>query len=129
MVSCYCCGPGSSVSIVTGYGLDGPVIESRWRRDSPHLSRPALGPTQLSVQWVLSLSPGVKSGRDVTLTPHLLLVPWSRKGRAIPLLPLWAVRPVQSLSAGTRVVFTYFICLKVFHLSHSDPFLPVGLAP
>ena len=26
----YLTGPGSSVSIVTGYGLDGPVIESRW---------------------------------------------------------------------------------------------------
>ena len=41
--------------------------------------------------------PGVKSGRGVTLTPHPLLVPWSWNGRAIPLLPLWAVRPVQSL--------------------------------
>jgi len=50
--------------------------------------------------------PGVKSGRNVRLTPHPLLVPWSRKGRAIPLLPLWAVRPVQSLSACTRVHFT-----------------------
>jgi len=40
--------------------------------------------------------PGVKSGLGVTLTPHLLLVPWSRKGRAIPLLPLWTVRPVQA---------------------------------
>jgi hypothetical protein len=47
--------------------------------------------------------PGVKSGRDVTLTPHPLLVPWSRKSRAIPLLLLWAIRPVQSLSACTRV--------------------------
>jgi hypothetical protein len=27
--------------------------------------------------------------------------------RAIPLLPLWAVRPVQSLSACTRVHFTF----------------------
>jgi hypothetical protein len=27
--------------------------------------------------------------------------------RAIPLLPLWAVRPVQSLSACTRVTFTF----------------------
>jgi len=44
--------------------------------------------------------PGVKSGRSATLTPHPVLVPWSRKGRAIPLLPLWAVRPVQSLSAN-----------------------------
>ena len=51
--------------------------------------------------------PGVKSGRVVTLTPHPLLVPWSWKSRAIPLLPLWAVRPVQSLSACTRVYITY----------------------
>ena len=49
--------------------------------------------------------PGVKIGRGVMLTPHPLLVPWSRKGRAIPLLPLWAVRPVQSLSACTTVHF------------------------
>jgi len=47
--------------------------------------------------------PGVKSGRGVMLTPNRLLVPWSRKSRAIPLLPLWAVQPVQSLSACTRV--------------------------
>jgi len=26
------CGPGSSVDIATGYGLDGPGIESQWRR-------------------------------------------------------------------------------------------------
>jgi len=43
----------------------------------------------------------------VTLTPHPLLVPRSRNSRAIPLLPLWAVRPVQSLSACTRVHFTF----------------------
>ena len=53
---------------------------------------------------------GVKSGRDVTLTPHPLLVPWSKKSRAIPLLSLWAVQPVQSLSACTRAHFT-FLCL------------------
>jgi len=51
--------------------------------------------------------PGVKSGRDVTLTPHPLLVPWSWKSRATPLLPIWAVRPVQSLSTCTRVTFTF----------------------
>ena len=49
---------------------------------------------------------GIKSCRGVTLTPHPFLVPWSRKSRAIPLLPLWAVRPVQSLSTCTRVHFT-----------------------
>jgi len=53
--------------------------------------------------------PGVKSGWGMTLTPHPLLMPWSRKNRAIPLLPLWGVRPVQSLSACTTVhcTFTY----------------------
>ena len=51
--------------------------------------------------------PGVKSGRGVTLTPHPLLLPWSRNSRAIPLLPLWAVPPVQSLSACTRVHFFF----------------------
>jgi hypothetical protein len=39
------CRPGSSVGIATGYGLDGPGIESRWGRDFPHLSSPALGLT------------------------------------------------------------------------------------
>jgi hypothetical protein len=36
----------SSVGIVTGSGLDGLGIESRWGRDFSHTSRPALGPTQ-----------------------------------------------------------------------------------
>jgi len=51
--------------------------------------------------------PGVKSGQGMTLTPHPLLVPWSRKSRAIPLLPLWAIQPGQSLSACTRAHFTF----------------------
>jgi hypothetical protein len=67
-------GPGSVVGIAAAYGLDGPGIKSRWGRDFPHLSRPALRPTQPSVQWVPALSPGVRYGRGVTLTPHPLLV-------------------------------------------------------
>ena len=110
------CEPGSSVGIATGYGLDGRGIESQRGRDFPHLFRPTLGPNQPPVQWVPGLSRGVKSGRGVTLTPNPLLVPWSRKNRAIPLLPLWVVWPVQSLSACTRVHFTFAFtfCGSVF---------------
>ena len=67
--------PGSSDGIVTGYGLDGPGIESRWGRDFLHLSTPALSPTQSPVQWVPGLYPGIKSGRGVMLTPHPHLEP------------------------------------------------------
>ena len=46
-----------------------------------------------------------RSWRDADPSPLLVPLSWNR--RAIPLLPLWAVRPVQSLSACTRVTFTF----------------------
>ena len=54
-------GRDSVVGIVTRYGLDGPGIESRWGRDFPQPSRPALGPTQPPLQWVPGLFPGGKA--------------------------------------------------------------------
>ena len=71
----------SSVGRATGYGLDGPRIESRWRLDLIQLFRPAVGPTH---HWVSS--PGVKRpGRSVNPPPLS-----AAQIRAVPLLPLWA---------------------------------------
>jgi hypothetical protein len=66
------CGPGSSVGIVTGYGLDGPGIESRWRA---RFSAPVqTGPGAQPATYTMGTGsfPGVKSGRGVTLilTPY-----------------------------------------------------------
>jgi len=68
-------GPGSVVGIATGYGLDGPGIESRWRArfSSPAQTGPGVHPASCTMGTGSFL--GVKSGRGVTLTPHPLLVP------------------------------------------------------
>jgi len=50
-------GPGSSVGIVTDYGLDGPG-SNPGGDEIFRASRPALGPTQPAVQWVPRLSRG-----------------------------------------------------------------------
>ena len=103
-------GPGSVVGIATGYGLNGPGIKSRWGRFSvPVQTGPGVHPASFAMGT--GSFPGVNNGWGVTLTPHPLLLPWSWNDRAIPLLPLWAVRPVQSLSACTRGHFTLPQCL------------------
>jgi len=89
--------PGSSVGIATDYGLDGPWIESRWGRDFPPVQT-GPGAHPASCTMGTGSFPGVKCGRGVLLTTHPLLAPWSWKGRAIPLPPLWATnRPVTGL--------------------------------
>jgi hypothetical protein len=70
------CEPGSSVSIVSDYGLDDRANEVRSPAGTEDfflvsVSRPALGPTQPPVQWVPGIfSQGVKRGRGVTLTTY-----------------------------------------------------------
>jgi hypothetical protein len=74
--------PGSSVSIVSRYGLDHRAIDVRSPAEAKAFfpvtsaSRPTLGSTQPPVQWLTEvLSPGLKRGRGVTHTthPHLVL--------------------------------------------------------
>jgi hypothetical protein len=63
-------GRNSVVGIVTRYGMDGPGIESRWRRNFPHQSRPALGPTSLLNNGYRLSFPGVRRpGRGVDHPP------------------------------------------------------------
>ena len=50
---------------------------------------------------------GVKCGRGMLLNPHHLLVPWSSKSRAIPLLPLWTIQPVQSQCLYNGALYLY----------------------
>jgi hypothetical protein len=68
---------GSSVGIATGYALDGPGIESQWgaRFSAPVQTGPGAHPASCTMDT--GSFPGVNRGRGVTLTPHLLLMPWS----------------------------------------------------
>jgi hypothetical protein len=72
-------GSGSSVGIATGYGLDGPGIESRWgaRFFAPVQTGPGAHPASCTMGT--GSFPRVESGRGVTLTPHPLLVSRSKK--------------------------------------------------
>jgi len=103
--------PGSVVGIATGYGLDGPGIESRWwaRFSAPVQTGPGAHPASCTMGT--GSFPGVKRpGRNDDPSPHSSAV--VKKGRAIPLLPLCALRPVQNLSACIRSHFTFFLTFR-----------------
>jgi len=70
-------GPGSSVSIATGYVLDGPGIESRWGARFSAPVQTGSGAHPASCTMGTGSFPGVKSDRGVTLTTHTLQVLWS----------------------------------------------------
>ena len=98
-------GPGSSAGIA---GRSGDWIPVGVKFSTPVQTGPGAHPASCTKgTWFF---PGGKErpGRDADPSP--LLVPWSRKGRATHVLPLWTVRPVQSLSACTRVTFTFYFC-------------------
>ena len=116
------CGPGSSVGIATelpGWTVRGGGEIFRTCPDRPW------GPPSLLYDGYRVFPGGkVRPVRDADLSP--LLVPWSRKSRAIPLFPLWAVRPVKSLSACTRVQFT--LTFTMILISQCGPGSSVGIA-
>ena len=93
-------GPGISVGIATELRAGRSGIESPWGQDFPPVQTGA-GAHPAACTMGTGSSMGVKCGQGVALTTHPLLVPWSKKSIAIPLLSVWAVRHVQSLSACT----------------------------
>ena len=54
--------------------------------------------------------PGVKSGRGVTPTPHPLLMPWSWKGRAIPLPTFCTTSRPATGTLYLSIIYPY-ICI------------------
>jgi hypothetical protein len=124
---CQWAGQLSRYSEWRGAGRSGDRIPVGARFFAPVQTGPGAHP--VSCTMGTRSFPGVKSGRDVMLTPHPLLVPLVMKEqsytstppmgrtactepqclyiRAIPLLPLWTVRPLQSLSACTVELYLY----------------------
>jgi len=85
------CGPGSSVGIATELRVGQSGIEFRCGRGFPPVQTSPGAHPAFSKMGTGSF-PAVKCGRGVLLTTHPLLVPWSWKGRAIP-LPTLSVTP------------------------------------
>jgi hypothetical protein len=84
------------------------------------LSRPALGPTHPPVQWVPSLPQGVKNGRAVTLTTHLLLVPLVMKEKSYastPSMGRTACTEPQCLYKGA-LYLTVELCLYSLYVPY-----------
>ena len=98
-------GRDSSVGIATRYGMDGPGIESRWGRDFPHPSRPALGGPPSLLYNGYRVFPGGKAAGAWCWPPTYIWVSRSRKSRAIPLLTLW------DFMACYGSTFTFYITL------------------
>jgi hypothetical protein len=109
------CGTGSVVDISDWLlaGRSGDRILVGVRFSAPVQTGPGFHPASCTMGT--GSFPGVKSGRCVTLTSHPLLVPLSRKGRAIPLPPYGpygphrATVPVQGCTLLRLCTFEFWL--------------------
>jgi len=72
-------GPGSVVGVATGYGLDGPGVESRWgaRYSAPVQTGTEAHPASCTMGT--GSFPGGKERPRLDADPSPLLVPWFKK--------------------------------------------------
>jgi hypothetical protein len=99
--------PGSSVSVVSGYGLEDRAIEVRSPAGAKDFSctlcvqtGSGANPASCTMSTV-GPSPGVKSGRGVTLTTHPYLVPRLRMSRSYTSSP-----PSAFMACGRTLAFS-----------------------
>jgi hypothetical protein len=93
-------------------------IESRWRRDFPHPSRPALGPTQSPVRLVPSLFHGFKAVGTWRWPP----TPSSAEVKERVQL-YFSLPPFWVFMACSREIFTFFTQFCYFNLPFQVIFL------
>ena len=97
-------GRDSSVGIATRCGLNIRGIESRWRRDFPQPSTPALGPPSFLYNGYRISFPGVKQpGRDVNHPP-----PFSAEIKER--VALYMYFPLWAFMVCSRAKFTLPFC-------------------
>ena len=74
-----------SVIGTTRYGMGSPGIESRWGREFPHPSRPALGTTKPPIRWVNRPGHGVDHLSPSSTEVKKRGLSWPVLGQNIPL--------------------------------------------
>ena len=105
--------PASVIGIATSYGLFGPGFEpggGEVFRTCP-ADRPWGLPNLLYSGYRVYPRGKDRAGRNADPLP--LLLPWSRKSRSIPLLPLWAYVLYRASLPVQGCTFTFTLCLKL----------------
>ena len=121
-------GPGAhTASCTMGNGSFPWVKNGRGVTLTPHPTSSAVGHERIELYLYSPMGRTACTEPQCLYKGALYLYLWSRKSRAIPLLPLWAVRPVQSLSACTRMHFTFTFGHERVELYLYSPYGPYGL--